>query len=226
MSNFVTIKDKDGVTLGELPVSKEGGRLRNVIYMTESGTYEKPAWLKFVIVTGCGGGGGRGGRAAYAAGQASVVGSTGSGAVFQKTIMAGDLLFSEDVTIGVGGAAGASGNTTGGTGGTTSFGAHCSAPGGGGSTGVVGSSPTSAGGAGALVAVGGDLNVAGLDGVETNALVVSGSGAARSVGARAAGFLLSHGSGLNGIASTAGAGSVAVAGAQGLPGIVIIEEYE
>ena len=55
--SYKELKNEAGSTLGWLPESKEGGRLRNVIYMTASGTYTKPSWLKFVRVRGVGGGG-------------------------------------------------------------------------------------------------------------------------------------------------------------------------
>jgi hypothetical protein len=239
MSNFVTIKDKDGVTLGELPVSKEGGRLRNIIYMTESGTYEKPAWLKFVRVKGVGGGGGGGGCAATSTAQKGFSGSGSGGGYFEKRILAAALAESETVTIGAMGSGGAAGNNTGSTGGTTSFGAHCSATGGAGGGGSI-ATPDSGGNATvpavAGSASGGDVNLSGFAGgtgrlFQGGTFLNIGGGFSHLSGQSAFDFTTApaptgslYGGG--GCGTYIPASSAAKAGGNGAPGIVIIEEYE
>ena len=76
MSNYTEILNDKDELLGHLPISSEGGRLRNIVYMSASGTYEKPAWLKFVRVRGVGGGaGGAAGNNAGATGGATSFGA-------------------------------------------------------------------------------------------------------------------------------------------------------
>lgn len=229
MSNFVEIKDKDGVTLGQLPVSKEGGRLRNVIYMTESGTYTKPDWLKFVIVECQGASGSTGGRPATSAGQISVANPTGGGGYCKKKILAASLSASETVTVGVGGAV-VTGSETGNAGGSSSFGTHCTAEG---SPGNVASAAASAintvsgtGGA----ATGGDINIRGqassraqCSTTDAHYGLLGGSsvlGFGGTYGSRGTGY----GSGIGGMLQ--GASQPASNGIPGNDGIVIIEEYE
>lgn len=225
MSNYTEILDKDGVTLGQLPVSSEGGRLRNIVYMTESGIYEKPGWLKFAIVKGVGGGGARGGIAATDAGTVGAVGPGAGGGYFEKKINAEDIGSTEAVTVGEAGAAGASGNTTGGTGGTTSFGAHCSATGGGGSTGATGAAASSAPGAKGA-ATGGDINLPGGISIYARAYCISNNSLQMPApgGSSFFGNAPNFGGGANGAISTVS--NAAKAGSAGGPGIVIIEEYE
>lgn len=239
MSNFVEIKDKDGAPLGQLPVSSEGGRLRNIVYMTGSGDYTKPTWLKFVIVKGVGGGGGGGGTVATTTNRA-MSGAGCSGGFFEKKITAEDLAVSETVTIGAGGLGGEAGNNTGQAGGTTSFGTHCSATGGspgGGSAGVadtaVGSgNPTNPGPG---VATGGDINIIG--NFPPRGVLVYGIGTSLAIGAHSpfsGGAPVAVNSPASNASGPGGGGSGAYsttsqparAGGNGAAGIVVIEEYE
>lgn len=93
---------------------------------TSSGTWNKPAGVKFVVVELVGGGGGGGGG--QSGGNMSG-GGGGGGGYSRKLILAASLGASETVTIGAAGNGGAAGNN-GTSGGTTSFGTHCSATGG------------------------------------------------------------------------------------------------
>jgi len=238
MSNFVTIKDKDGVTLGELPVSKEGGRLRNIIYITSTAAYEKPAWLKFVVVKGVGGGGGGGGCASTSSSQVAHAAGGSGGGYFEKRIAASQLSASETVTIGTGGTGGAAGNNAGTTGGTTSFGSHCSGiGGGGGGAGAATATTNNSGAVGGVpgTSTGGDINISGrlapLARTYVGSRITFGNGAGSflsgdsSQGTDAAG---AHGETYGGGASGAynGLSQTAKAGGNGAPGICIVEEYE
>lgn len=236
MSNFVEIRDKDNALLGQLPVSKEGGRLRNIVYMTESGVYEKPSWLKFVRVKGVGGGGGGGGVGATTSGQYVCGGFGGAGGYFEKRILASALAASETVTIGDAGAKGEAGVNNGAAGGTTSFGSHCSATGGGGGAGmaaVVNTTSCIAMSGSGGIATGGDVNIPGKVSPRATALNMAillgvgpstpyGNGGAAGFGT--AGAASGYGSGGAGAASVQNI--AAKAGGNGAHGIVIIEEYE
>ncbi len=93
-----------------------------------SGTWNKPAGLKFVHVVCIGGGAAGGGSPSTTSSQCSAgAGGTGGGTAI-SLIATEDLGSSETVTVGSGGSAvsGANGND----GGDTSFGSHCAAPGG------------------------------------------------------------------------------------------------
>lgn len=183
--------------------------------VTASGTWTKPAGLKYAIVEVVGGGGGGGGvSTATTSG-----GGGGGGGYSKKIIAAASLGATETVTVGAAGTAGG----TGGTGGTTSFGAHCQATGGAGGT------SGDAGGAGG-VGSGGDINIAGQGGGSGNAASVGGGQGGSSVlgGGAAGGDYPSDGSaggayggGGSGSAST---GSVRPGGA-GAAGVVIIQEF-
>lgn len=234
MSNFVEIKDKDGVLLGNLPVSKEGGRLRNVVYITETAQYEKPAWLKFVRARGVAGGGGGGGVAATDSGTGAVAGGGSGGGYFEKKINAADLASSETVTIGAAGTAGTAGNNYGGNGGTTSFGAHCSATGGGGGQGCAASATPSAIQGEPGQATGGDINIGGRLGSATRSLsaviILYGHGGGSPFSGDAPAIY--NTSGYAGGFGGGGAGASnwtsqpARAGSSGGAGLVIVEEYE
>jgi hypothetical protein len=217
--------------VSDVPTLGTGGRLRNIVYMTASGVYEKPAWLKFVRVKGVGGGGASGGAPATNASQASIGAGGGAGGYFEKLILAENLLESEVVTIGAAGA-GVSGNT-GNNGGATSFGTHCTAGGGSGgakagpSAGHNVAGPTPGG-----VATGGDINIRGATAtkgvVELNGglLTYSNYGGASMFSGYASldNGALGYGGGGGGRINWVSAG--ASVGNSGSPGIVIIEEYE
>lgn len=225
--SYKELKDINDVSLGFLPESKEGGRLRNVIYMTASGNYVKPAWLKFVRVKGVGAGGGRGGTDATTAITVGASGGAGAGGYFEKRIEAASLAASEVVTVGDAGLAGVSGNSTGGTGGTTSFGSHCSATGGIGSLGSVAASALSGGGTGGD-GVGGDLNISGGYGLNSRVIYDADVAIIQIIGAAGTSMMGGNSSGYGSGAQgrTIGNSTAASVGLAGRPGILIIEEYE
>jgi len=242
MSNYTEILNDAEQLLGHLPVSKEGGRLRNILYVTSTQAYEKPAWLKFVLVKGVGGGGGGGGTAATTTGQVVSSGGGQAGGYGEKRILASALAESETVTIGAGGVPSAAGETVGGTGGTTSFGSHLSLGGGIGGAGCAAKSTSTSfvsnGGNGGGAVVGADVGITGAPGGTTSFfsgnLGVRGYGAASPLSRRALG--VNTGLGVddgNGYLYGGGGGgqiwgpsTAAKAGTPGAPGIVIIEEYE
>jgi len=188
-----------------------------IVTFTTSGTWTKPAGLKYIIVEGVGGGGGGAGSDSATNGNSR--GSGAGGGYFKKRILAGDLGGTVTVTIGAGGS-GAASNGLGTGGGATTFGSHATANGGaaGASSGV------SSGGS----ATGGDVNIPGGNGA-------SGNGSGVSV--------CSGGSVLGGVAQTAsgdgqagkeygGGGAAGVTssstargGGAGAPGICIVTEY-
>lgn len=236
MSNFVEIKDKDGVTLGQLPVSKEGGRLRNIVYITESGNYEKPAWLKFVRVRGIGGGGQSGGTPSTGETSQGIGGGGASGSYFEKKIDASALAASETVTIGAGGT-GAAAGANGSDGGATSFGAHATAPGGRGGYARAAIANTASGtvpGGYSAVATGGDINIASTPGTKmvliTGTFVAHAASAASylsgSVMAASNNVVTGDFPGGGGAPMYVSMSQAGMAGSAGAPGICIIEEYE
>src|SRR6266498_3135174 len=86
---------------------------------TATGTWNKPARCKRVLVQVIGGGGGSGGVGATASGQVAESGAGGGGGYSEKLFLASVLAYSETVTIGAAGTAGTSGG--GGAGGDSSF---------------------------------------------------------------------------------------------------------
>lgn len=105
-----------------------GGRLKSFQWITATGTYTKPAGIRYALVF-CLGGGGGGGGAAGAASNGACGGGGGAGGLSVKFIDM-SAVTTVAATIGAGGAAGTAAGGNGGTGGTTSFGAYCSAAGG------------------------------------------------------------------------------------------------
>lgn len=234
----------DGTNFQLLNPSGANGNLRRVTTITASGTYDKPAWLRFAIVEGVGGGGG-GGGAASGGGQA-IAGGGGAGGYFKFLVQASDLSASETVTIGAAGSGGSAGTNNGTNGGNTSFGSHATGNGG-------------DGGAGASNGVGAGVSDGGVGGTVTygpDAQRLTGTGArsgeSGAAGIRIDGFLANYGTGGNtvfgaggrqaggntgngaGVPATGeGAGGsgaratdAAQAGGNGKIGIIYVYEYE
>ena len=191
----------------------------NISVFTSSGTWNKPAGLKYVIVEVVGGGG-NGGAGNNTNGQQAGSGG-GGGGYSKKKILAATLGATETVTVGTGGAPG----------GTSSFGAHCQATGGS-AGGGPGSAPGGAGGTGS----GGDVNSTGSAGRTS----ISGGGAGLGAsGAGVGGSSFFGGGGAAGVGAAGsngnaygggggggnGAGIGSVSGGTGANGIVIITEY-
>jgi hypothetical protein len=216
------------------------GILGDTEYFTSSGTWTKPANLKFVIVEVQGGGGGGGGAAATTT-NVAVAGSGGGGGYTRKKILAAGLSASETVTVGAGGTAGAAGNNNGGNGGASSFGSHCSADGGGGGDGsaATGTIQITGNQASGGSATGGDLNIPGGNGqfgfthTTSRTLGTVGGGSFYSNQPAQTGANVSssstgatgknYGGGASGAVNTQG--QTATAGGAGAPGIVIVHEY-
>lgn len=132
--------------------------------------WNKPAGLKGIIVELQGGGGGSGGNTTTAAAQSSGAGGGKGGAYARFYLSAASVAAAENVTVGLGGTAGATAGGTGGTGGTSSFGAFGSAVGGDG-----GSGGGTAGTAGAITTQSGGTTAQAFSGTATNVLFVEGS---------------------------------------------------
>lgn len=227
------------VTKAALEKSLSGGTLANSIVYTASGSYAKPAKLKYIIVEVVGGGGGGGGiPATTAAGVAGLAAGGGGGGYARKKILASALAASEFVTRGAGGNAGAAGANAGGAGGASSFGSFVSAGGGIGGTagqalGVGSISPVN-GGDGS----GGDVNISG--GPSTSGRVINtstptissfsnggnsamGQGGSGSINGSFDGTGKGYGGG--GAAASFTQGQNASPGYAGTAGIVIVHEY-
>jgi len=209
-----------------------GNVVRKII--TTSGTYTKPAGLRFLDVLCVGGGGGGGySRSAASSGSAGTGGS--SGAAARSLIDAANLAASVAMTIGAGGARGVGSTPANpGAGGTTSFGAAVIA--GGGPAGLMLSTTvgpaigqTPAGG----IASAGDLQMQGAPPpsfpMVINQSVHAPSGGGNSIlagGGR--GWI--EGSGEDGAFGSGGGGSSSSGGGQrnggfGGAGVIILEEY-
>ena len=140
----------------------DAGFYKGAIYKTATGTYDKPADLKFVIVEVVGGGGGSGGAASSAGGNSAFARGGSGGGYALKKILASSLSSSETVTVGAGGTAGSAGNNAGGDGGATSFGSHVTAnPGSGGNGAVSANAVAIVAGKTGGTATGGDINIVG-----------------------------------------------------------------
>ena len=192
---------------------------------TASGTYTKPANLKYVVVEVQAAGGG-GGGAASASGQSS--GGGGGGGFSRKVIPASSVGATETVTIGAAGTGGI-GNVNGTAGAVSSFGSHASATGGGGG---INSGSTRVGGSGGIGSLG-DLNISGGGGIPGIYLSaddgVGGTGGSSFFGGGGTGTFNGNG-GVGGAFGGGGAGaadttSVNRVGGDGGAGRVIVTEY-
>ncbi len=230
---------------GEVEQSSSLGAVLGAIRVYDtpgSYTWNRPAGLKYVIVTVVGAGGAGGGALSGTTG-ASAGSGGGGGASAKVLIDASALGASETVTVGAGGvgAAGADG----GAGGASSFGSHVSC--GGGAGGLYGPDSGSsgvgvAGGAGGNVTISSGTKLLGADGMPgaparyTSAYDGGASGAGGGcsfgIGATCKGWF-DYGDGIPG-APPGGGGSGAYnrssstvdrPGGNGADGLVIVEEY-
>lgn len=224
-----------------------GGGFNRVIYTSGSGTYTKPAGIKYIKVIVVGGGGGAASITGNTDGKIAPSGASGGVAI--KWIPEASLSNTTYV-VGAGGTGGAalSSQQSGGAGGTTTFGAHCSATGGGGGTtsldvtdGPSAPSVTVLAGPQGGTATGGDINVNGsspelpvrmlyTDGVGTTYTTYTSKGADSLLGT-AGPRRSTVGNGNSGTGYGAGGtvgyetGTTDRAGGAGSQGIIIIEEF-
>ncbi len=199
------------------------------IYYDTTEDFEKATypWLRAVKVKVQAGGGGGGGSGTTGD---RVGGGGGGGAYAKKLILVGDLSASETCTIGALGGGGASGNNAGTAGGASSFGAHIVCGGGGGGNSGNGAYDGDNGG---LVTTSGDFDLPGHPGSPRSQNATGSSqgghsalgwgGQPRMDSTNVPGREASVGYGGGG-----GGGkrsSVNTAGAEGMPGIIILELY-
>lgn len=203
-----------------------------------SGSFTKATYpgIRAVRVYLVGAGGQCGGCAATAAGQSSEGGAGGGGGYAESFLLEGALAANITVTIGAGGTGGGAG-ATGNAGGSTSFGAILSATGGGGGVamGAVSGNAVNDGGSSGLGSSGNILNLAG--GIGGAGLVVGGTamrgnmgGASRYGASAQSGATNTNGEpgllyGSGGGCTRNGASQAARAGANGAPGLVIVDVY-
>lgn len=135
------------------------------IVIESTDTYEKPDNLHHIVVKMCAAGA-SGGGVSCVVGEAVCANGGGGGEYAEKFILADDLAASENITIGIGGAAPTAGDNDGNDGGDTSFGSHFDVHGG--KAGSGSSSTTNypisgaaAGGEGGDGGTGGDLHIPG-----------------------------------------------------------------
>jgi hypothetical protein len=203
---------------------------------TTSGTYTKPAGLKFLDVEIMSPGGGGGGCGGTAAGNYSAAGGGGSGAWGRQLFDAASLPTSVAYVVGASGAGGAA-SAAGGAGGTSSFSTLSVTGGGGGAGSTQGTVGAAGGGAGGVVTGGEIAATGGLGGfsyfVVASTFVFSGHGAnspfgqsgGAVVGGAAAGINASgFGAGGSGATNTASQASPR-GGGGGAPGFIRITEY-
>lgn len=129
--NRLVINDRADGTGSDVFTFLENGTAKVVTLKTTSGTYTKPAGLKYLLVEGVSAGGGSSGANATAAGQGSCSAGAGGGAWGMRLFAASELAASVPYTIGAGGVGTATSGTS--PGGTTDFGAstvNCTLPGG------------------------------------------------------------------------------------------------
>ena len=211
--------------------SAAGQMVQTVV--TASGTYTKPAGLRYLEVEGVGGGGAGGGNVATAAGQGSAGAGGSSGGWCSKLIPASSLPATVAMTIGAGGTPVSGGS--GGSGAATIFAGFWQANGGtGGTSGIAFAGPlftaTGAGGG----ASGGDVNIAGNTGQPGFIFpaapgALGGNGGASYYGSAPQGQ--SNSNGVAGFYGAGGSGSARIASGPAAPGgaggggMIILKEY-
>lgn len=196
---------------------------------TTSGTWNKPAGLKYATIEVVGGGGGGQRGDDEGSGSEYGGGGGGGGGYARKTVAGSVLGATETVTIGTGGAGGTGTAGAPGSAGTDSlFGAHCSATAGGGALDTTGDGDGGIGGLGAN----GDINAAGDAGGSSGRSEAGGTPGHGGSSFFGGGGATRHGNeGRDGRAyGGGGAGGSATSGngangGDGAPGVVIVTEY-
>lgn len=213
----------------------------NRIVLTASGTYTKPAGLKFALVQVQAGGGGGGGANSTPVSQANAAPGGGGGGYAESMIPAASIGATVTVTVGAGGTGGTITGGNGAAGTASSFGVLVTAAPGNGGAGAVGATASVSrgtggpgtggtavgdiiknGATGGIGLVANNTSVGGMGGGSN--LSASTNGASEGTGGPAA---TSYGGGGPGAAeggSSSGSTAGRVGGA-GKPGIVIITEY-
>ena len=228
----------DVVLLDQLPADK--AQPVNIVVISASGTYTKPAGLKYALIKVQAGGGGGGGANSTPANQANSASGGGGGGYAESMFPSASIAASVSVVVGAGGAGGVLTGGNGQAGGASSFGSLVTAAGGAGGTGITtatGGSIRGQGGAGAGgTAVGVIVRVGGNGGIGVVATTTSfgGAGGGSAFSPQTNGAI----EGLVGpSASTYGGGGAGAAeggspvitsgrmGGAGKAGVVIIEEY-
>ena len=226
---------KDGIIKPQM-LGFPGAMYSNTVYFNNSGTYTKPADLRFVVVEVVGGGGSGGNTTTTTSSQASSSGGGGGGGYARKKILAADLAASETVTVGAGALDNSGPGSPGLRGGHSTFGSHCTGEGGwpGSGDGATGTNSFATGGNGGA-ALGGDINIRGQRGGHGEviggsrllynhgggtAITPSNSSASGSGGSSDGETPGQGGSGTTGSGSTS-----ASRGGKGYKGIVIVHEY-
>ena len=212
-----------------------GGRLRSTPWFTASGTWTRPAGVRFVLVFALGAGGGGGGAGGSAA-SGSAGGGGGAGAL-AIGFLAVDGVVDRAVTVGTGGTGGVISAGTGTAGGASSFGTDVVAGGGAGGVGMTAGTSTvfAIGGAGGT-ATAGDMTFVGspggvgirLDGTD----VAGGNGGASFFGGGGRGQITGAGGAAGTARGSGGAGgtvsnsSTSHSGGAGAAGLVWVWEFE
>lgn len=242
----------DGYTVDAADWNEIGGALNairtksyDIVVFTSTGTFSKGSftWAKTVKVRVVGGGGGSGGCASTSGTQRCESAGGGGGGYAEEAIDVTSLSSSETVTIGAAGVAGVAGDNDAGNGGTSSFGAFCSATGGFGGDGAPATSTTGSAVRGYRgVGSGGDINLPGGHGGNgvTTDNGTSPFPSMQNWGGHAGGGMGAQSLAVAALQTVAVAGEnygggaagsrndfsdVALAGAAGAPGIVIVEVY-
>jgi hypothetical protein len=226
-SDGSTYKSLGDGNIGNDPVTDGGANwtrglagvgVKGISVFTASGTYAKPALLKYVEVTVVAGGGGGGGSTG---GEAAGGGAGGGAAI----LLIDESALSANTTVTIlttGGAGGAAGSNAGVTGGSVSFGGHCSATGGAGGNSSAGADDGSLGGIG----TGGDIDIRGGygGGSNVNSGFGMGTGGTSIMGGGAP--TLDNSAGVDGgqYGSGGSGANENFAGGDGFDGIVIVKE--
>lgn len=206
------------------------GRLLNIQVITASGTYTKTSGTNKIKVRGCGGGGAGGGTQATGAGQAAAGGGGSAGGIGEGFYDATGFV-TQSVVVGTAGV-GAIGSV-GGNGTSSTFGNLLTLPGGnGGAVGAAQASlPNDGGGSAVLSGMPVGANIWGSAGGGGNTGIVlsvasaqGGIGGASPFGASRQGNN-AIGFGAGGAGQRATASNGANNGANGAPGVFIVEEY-